>query len=272
MKGKILDWKYALSSVLAILAVALPVYFWQADLSAYSLTVRLVSSSALELPSDSKIHDLQIIVNGSKIEAPYIYSLALINTGSKPIPTGAFETPLQIRTLNDSKLVTAQLTGTEPAEIPVKISIDDNQLKILPFLSNPKDQVTVTLVSSGPLDLVAKARIAGVPDVVFEDMSQDSSRPLEAFFFAALAVPCLALYLFFLPTSNSRRTLKIGVLVRILTTVVFMLSGIYFASRSSQGFNYPGVSSVVVMLPLFLAGTLITLLLERSNRALNSTP
>jgi hypothetical protein len=239
MKRIVLDWKFALNAFLGLAAVLLPVYLWQADSSAYSLTVRLVSSSALELPSDSKIHDMQIIVNGSKIDAPYVYSLVLTNTGSKPIPAGSFETPLQIRSLNGGKLVTAQITETEPAGIPVKLLIEENQIKISPFLSNPEDQIAITLVSSGPLDLTAQARIAGVRDVAFEDTSQSKSRPLVASFFAALGVPCLALYLFFLPTSRSR-TLKISGAVRYLTTFVFFVAGVHFASRVSDELGYTG--------------------------------
>lgn len=267
MKRMVMDWKFALNIVLALAAVLLPAYFWQADLSAYSLTVRLVSSSALELPSDSKIHDMQILVNGTKIEAPYIYSLLLINTGSKPIPTGNFETPLQIRTMNDAKLITAQITGSEPADIPVKLSIDENQVKISPFLSNPKDQIAITLVSSGPLELTTQARIAGVRDVIFEDTSQNKSHPLGAFFFAALAVPCMALYLFFLPTSRSRGAIKIVGAVRYLTTVVFFVSAVHFAARVSGELNYAGGSSVMVILPLFIIAWIIMVFLERKNRA-----
>lgn len=271
MLGKVLDWKFALSTALAIVAIALPAYFWQADLSPYSLTVRLASSSALELPADSKIHDLQIVVNGAKIESPHIYSLVLINTGSKPIPTGSFETPVQVRTLNDAKLITAQITGSEPADIPVKISIDDNQLKILPFLSNPKDQVTITLVSSGSLELKAQGRIAGVRDIVFEDISNDQSRPLTAFFFAAISVPCLGLYLFFLPTSNSSRTIKIGMTVRVLSTLVFFMSGVHFVSRASEELAYSGASSFAIMLPLFIIGAILMLFLERRSKTLNAS-
>lgn len=271
MKGMVRDWKFVLTSLLGIAALALPAYLWQADLSAYALTVRLVSSSSLELPSDSKIHDLQIVVNGTKIEEPYIYSLALINTGSKPIPTGAFETPLLIRTLNDSRLVTAQITGSDPADIPAKILIDDNQLKILPFLSNPKDRIAITLVSSGPLSLRTQARIAGVRDVGFEDMSQNKSQPLVAFFSAAIAVPCLALYFVFLPTSRSPRIFQLGLAMRLFGTFVLLISGVHFAGNVSEALNYTGIYSLVAMLPIFLIGGVIGLFLDRSNRKLLSS-
>lgn len=272
MKGKVLDWKFALTTILAMAGMAFSAYLWRADLSAYSLTVRLASSSALELPSDSKIHDLQIIVNGNKIEAPYIYSLVLINSGSKPIPTANFETPLQVRTLNDAKLITAQITGSEPADIPVKVLIDENQLKILPFLSNPKDQITITLVSSGPLNLIAQARIAGVPEIIFEDISHNKSRPVAALFSAALALLCIGLYLFFLPTPSSKKTIVIGFPLRVLSTIGMFICGVYFASKAGEDFGETGISSFLMMLPIFLVGAFITYLLDRINRAGNTRP
>lgn len=116
-RWKATDWKCVLTS---LLATAVPFYFWQPDITAHSLSVRLIYSSVLELPTDSKVHNLQISFNGSKIEAPHIYSLALVNTGSKPILSIDFETPIEIHTKNTSKLVTAPITGSEPADIPAK--------------------------------------------------------------------------------------------------------------------------------------------------------
>ena len=266
MKRNFLDWNAGLGTVIGLAGFLLAFYVWQADSSAYALTVRQVSSSALELPSDSKIHDIQIVVNGAKIEAPYVYSLVLINTGSKPIPAGNFETPLQIRTLNGGKFVTAQITETEPADIPVRLSIEENQIKISPFLSNPEDQIAITLVSSGPLDLRAQARIAGVRDITFEDTSQSKSRPIVASFFVALGVPCLALYLFFLPTSRSRKGLQITGGVRYLTTFVTFAAGVYFANRVSEELGYSGLSSTIVIAPMYAVGWCIMLFLERRNR------
>jgi len=267
MKRNFLDWNAGLGTLIGLAGFLLAVYLWQADSSAYSLTVRQVSSSALELPSDSKIHDIQIVVNGAKIETPYVYSLVLVNTGSKPIPAGNFESPLQIRTLNGSKLVTAQITGTEPADIPVKLSVEENQIKISPFLSNPEDEIAITLVSSGPLDLTAQARIAGVRDIAFKDTSQSKSRPVVASFFAAIGVPCLALYLFFLPTSRSRAGLKITGPVRYLTTFVLFASGVHFANRVTDELGYTGLSSIAVIAPMYAVGWCIMVFLERRSHA-----
>ncbi|SEC39776.1 hypothetical protein SAMN04490185_1350 [Pseudomonas frederiksbergensis] len=269
MKWKVLDWKFALTSLIAIVSVVIPFYFWKADFTAHSLTVRLVSSSDLELPSDSKIHDLQITVNGSKIDSPHIYSLALINTGSKPILSADFETSLEVRTKNDSKLITAQITGSDPAGIPAKVSIEENRLKFLPFLSNPKDQVTVTIVSSGPLDLVAHARIAGVRDIIFEDMTQNQSRPFTASLTGVVAVTSLTFYLFFLGITDFRSVTKIGPMIKIPTTMVCVMSGVYFASKTCSELGLTGYFIAGMMFLIFALAWVFATFLTRSNRALN---
>lgn len=267
MKLKVLDWKFALTTVLALAAVLLPVYLWQADLAAQSLTVRLVSSSALELPADSKVHDMQIIVNGEKIASPHIYSLLLVNTGSKPIPTGSFETPIQILSLNEAKLITAQITGTEPAGIPAKLSIEENQIKIQPFLSNPGDQIAMTLVSSGPLDLTAQARIAGVRDLLYEDATQTNSSPIGGFLYAVIAIACLALYLFLLPTSKTRGTITIVGPIRNFATIAVFVSGVHFQGKVTGELNLTGVESLAMVAFLFAIAWFVMIFLERKNTA-----
>lgn len=266
MTSKRLDWKFALTSLLAIAGVLVPVYFWNADFKAQSLSVRLFSSSALELPADSKIHDLQILVNGSKIESPHIYSLALINSGSKPIPSASFETPLEVRTVNDAKLITAQITGSEPADIPAKILIEDNKLKILPFLSNPQDQINITLVSSGPLNLAAQARIAGVRDILFEDMTQNPTRPFSSFLFAFIGIACLALYLFYLPVAKVQSPARIGLLLKTLTTSALFMAGVTFSTRSLNELNISGAAFTGLLLATNVIAWLIADSLVRVNR------
>ncbi|MFL7962092.1 hypothetical protein ACEI36_07550 [Pseudomonas kielensis] len=267
MTRKVLDWKFALTSLIAL---AVPYYLWQADLSSHALTVRLISSSALELPSDSKIHDIQITVNGTKVDSPHISSLALINNGSKPIVGADFETPIEISTKNDAKLITAQITGSEPADIPAKIFLEDNKLKFRPFLSNPKDQVNVTIVSSGPLNLKAGGRVAGVRDITFEDLTQDRSRPGLAAFTGILSVTSLTLYLFFLGITDFRSVTTIGPKVKISTTIVSVVSGIYFGSRTVIELGITSYFSVGVMGLLFAIAWVFATSLTRSTRALNS--
>lgn len=198
MKGKGFDWKFFSTILVAIAGLGIPIFFWQADLTAHSLSVRLISSSALQAPAGSGIQDLKIMVNGTAIESSFISSLTLSNTGSKPIASADFETPLELISRNKSALISAQIAKSVPEDIPAKVVVAADRLQILPFLSNPKDEVTITVVSSGQPDFSAKARISGVKEVAYEDMTEAKKTVGSAIFAAALSLIGFAIYVFFM--------------------------------------------------------------------------
>lgn len=224
------NWSFITTNVVAIAALAVTIYFSQADLNGHSLTIHLVSSSTLQAPADSKIQDLQITVNGTQIESPYISSLVLINSGSKPIPSADFETPVVLSTRNHSKLISAQIAGTDPEDIPAKILIEDGKLKILPFLSNPKDQIKITLVSSGMPDFTAKARIAGVNEIIFEDMTYEPPNYGRAVMSALFLLGSLAMYSFYFLAGTSPR-INIGTGTRLITVMCMMGGAVVAGER-----------------------------------------
>ncbi|MBB2884474.1 MULTISPECIES: hypothetical protein [Pseudomonas] len=265
MKWMGLDWKFFTTSVIALAALAASIYFPQSELNGHSLTARLISSSALQVPADSKIQDLQITVNGRAIASPYISSLILINTGSKPISSADFESPLVLSTRNDSTLITAQITGSEPADIPVKTLVEDGKLKILPFLSNPKDQIKITLVSSGGLDLVVKARIAGVKEITYEDMTQPSPNIVRAVVSTVLALASVSMYAFFFSVGPSRPGVRVDTGIRLITVICLAAAAVTYGSRLIEFFGN-GATAFVVSTLLFVCGSLSGVYLGGRNR------
>jgi hypothetical protein len=132
--------------------------------------LKLRSTTALQPASD--IQELQIFLNGKKLESPYLSSFELVNTGSKSILSSDFETPIELIAKAGLKVVSAQITSTNPKSIPVKITFDAQRAAIAPFLSNPKDTVTFSIITSGDRPTFEhQARIAGVKEVAFEDSS-----------------------------------------------------------------------------------------------------
>ncbi|WP_058544986.1 hypothetical protein [Pseudomonas fluorescens] len=170
MNWKGLDWKFYASMIATVASIVIPVYVWQSDLSAHSLELKLRSTTALQPASD--IQELQIFLNGEKLESPYLSSFELVNTGSKSILSSDFETPIQLTATTGLKVVSAQITSTNPRSIPVKITFDEQRAVIAPFLSNPKDTVTFSIITSGDWPRFEhQARIAGVKEVTFQDSS-----------------------------------------------------------------------------------------------------
>ncbi|PMV27246.1 MULTISPECIES: hypothetical protein [unclassified Pseudomonas] len=249
MKMLGMDWKYFTTLAIGVVGLAIPFYFSQAELNSHSLTLRLVTSSGLQEPVYSELHDLQITVNGTQIKSPYISSLVLINTGSKPIASSDFETPIMLSS-RYSKLISAQITGTEPDDIPAKILLEDGKLKIPAFLSNPKDQIKITLVSSGMPDFLVGARIAGVKEVVYEDQTKQSSQVGRVVTSATLVFLSLSMYGFFFFMAGSRNGLKVDTAVRMITIVCLAGGTLAYAERVIDFFE-GGTKSLVIL--LFLA-------------------
>lgn len=260
------DWKFWFNSFLGLAAIVVPVYLWLADFSAKAITVRLESSATLGLPADSSIHDLQIFVNGSKIGSPYVSTLTLTNTGSKPIQSSDFETPLELRTLNDSKLVTAQVSRTDPADIPVGISVEDSRSKIQPFLMNPGDKVIFSLVSTGPLNLAVHARIAGVREILFEDMTQRRLHPSFAVVDGMLALLALSLYTLFIFDSSLRTPITLGPKTKLAASLILVMFGMNSATNAIWAL---GLSSykVLAIFGFFVAASIPAYWIKRARQA-----
>ncbi|WP_413703417.1 hypothetical protein [Pseudomonas sp. Pseusp16] len=164
MAWKTWDWKFIATTVIAIAALVVP----QIDLSSRSLTVRLLATSPLQPALN--IQNLQISLNGQNVESPYISTIELVNTGSKPILSSDFDGALQLQMSNGAKLVSAEITSTTPKNIPAQVTISGNGMAISPFLSNPKDSITIATISSGPRPAFeVRARIVGINEVGLED-------------------------------------------------------------------------------------------------------
>lgn len=220
MAWKTWDWKFVATSVIAIAALVIP----QIDLSSRSLTVRLLSSAALQ-PAQN-IQNLQISLNGQNVESPYVSTIELANTGSKPITSADFDGALKILISNDAKLVSAEITKTTPKNIPVQVSTSADTMAISPFLSNTKDSVTIAAITSGPRpELEVRARIVGVNEVPLEDTTVQSSSHLQALYGVAIAIGLVFLYFIYGPIAFRNNVIVIPRGLSLCTSIVCALAG-----------------------------------------------
>ncbi|MDH2080306.1 hypothetical protein [Pseudomonas atacamensis] len=192
MSWKTWDWKFVATTVIAIAALVVP----QIDLSSRSLTVRLLSSSPLQPALN--IQNLQISLNGQNVESPYVSTIELVNTGSKPITSADFDGALQVLVANNAKLVSAEITSSTPKNIPAQLTTSENKTAISPFLSNPKDSVTIAAITSGPRPVFdVRARIVGINEVGFEDTTVRTVRYWPTFVGLVTAAGLLFMYFIF---------------------------------------------------------------------------
>lgn len=236
MAWKTLDWKFIATTVIAIAALVVP----QIDLSSRSFTVRLLSSSALQPALN--IQNLQISLNGQNVESPYVSTIELVNTGSKPITSADFDGVIQILMANDAKLVSAEITSTTPKNIPVEVTASANKAAISPYLSNPKDVVTIAAITSGARPVFeVRARIVGINEVAFEDSTVRRSSYLSSFFGLATACALLFLYFVFGPLSLRNKALFIPRGLGLCTSAVCALAGARLMNVSLSKETFAGM-------------------------------
>lgn len=202
MDWKKLDWKFFLTIVATIAGVVIPVYLWQVDATSRTMEVKLLSSSALQPATN--IQDLQIFLSGKRIESPFLSTFELTNTGSKAILSADFETPIEILPKDGVMVVSAQVTRTDPVNIPVKVSFDEHRVLIAPFLSNPKDTIAFSIITSGEQPIFEpRARIAGIKAISFEDSSKIQIGYGKISFGLISGLALFVLYLMFFVSSIS---------------------------------------------------------------------
>ncbi|KTC41960.1 hypothetical protein AO260_02155 [Pseudomonas sp. ABAC21] len=232
------DWKFVIASIIALAGVAIPLYLWQFDLTSHSLTVRVVSSSALQPSSSEKFRDLQITLNGSPVPSPYLSTFELENTGSKPILTADFEGAIQILSQGKAKFISAQLVGTEPKDIPVSITNSDEGMKISPFLFNPKDKVTISLVTSGDApSFSVRSRIAGVKEVEYEDTSVKKGNMTRLIVSSIIGAISVILYIYYAMVVFDRNV-SLSRPLRLVTAVVCLIAGVSLTKKASQELTF----------------------------------
>ncbi|VVP27462.1 hypothetical protein PS858_04138 [Pseudomonas fluorescens] len=261
MSWEKLDWKFFVTLIATIAGVVIPVYLWQADFSSRSIGLRLLSTSALQPAAN--IQDLQIFLNGKKIESPYLSSFELINTGSKPVLSADFESPIEILPTGGAKLVSAQVTTTVPDNIPVKISFDDQRIAIAPILLNPKDTVSFSVITSGEQPFFEpRARIAGINSITLEDFPSKKDEYQTASLNLFLAFALLVPYLIFLVSAVSGEGLPLSrPIAFFISTVCYIGAG--KALRDAYILIEPWPFSIGIFIAIAIVGAVLSLFVVR---------
>ncbi|CAI8883549.1 Dolichyl-diphosphooligosaccharide--protein glycosyltransferase subunit 2 [Pseudomonas sp. IT-P44] len=229
----------------------------QIDLSSRSLTVRLLASSSLQPALN--IQNLQISLNGQNVESPYVSTIELVNTGSKSITSADFDGALQIQMANNAKLISAEITSTIPKNIPVRVATSENKTAISPFLSNPKDSITIAMITSGPRPAFeVRARIVGINEVAFEDNTVQSSSYWKLLGRLASSYGLVFLYFVFTPIAFRDRQLTMPRGLAFCIAIACAFGSVGTVSQNLDevlsGLPYPKQSS-------FLIGLGVTLLM-----------
>lgn len=183
------DWKFAATLAVAIAGVIVPVWLWQADLSSKSLSITLTTRVSLQPTEKESLQGLEVSVDGKRIENPYLVVFEIANDGSKPILASDFESPLDIRLASDTYFVRSRITNKTPKDIDTDVSAEKTKISLKPALLNPKDSVTVTIVTAGVAPVFeTRARVAGIPSISIEDNTVKKRNTPRLIFLAVAAI------------------------------------------------------------------------------------
>jgi hypothetical protein len=196
MEKSSFDWKFYAMLIPAIAGVVLPVLLWQVDLASRALSVRLISSVALQPAPSQPIQDLQMTLDGVKIDSPYLSTLEISNEGSKPISTSDFESPLVISLAPGATNVRARITSRKPLNINGVLAMTPSAVTLQPLLLNPSDSLTLAIISSGTSPVFdAQARISGISKVSYEDSTPEKRGWLRGAGLLGVALLAFSVYM-----------------------------------------------------------------------------
>lgn len=263
------DWKFFATMLATIAGIAVPVWLWQVDLSAHSLSVRLASSVALQPVGTISIPDLQISIDGVNIKSPFISTLELSNDGSRPVPTSDFESPIELSVGQDTQVVRARVSSAEPNDLKAELDTNRQSVKLKPLLLNPKDTLTIAVMTSGgPPTFDVKARIAGISKIKFEDTTTKKKNWKGAAIYFVIALFALILYWVYGAAIIRPYSVHPSLLLSITTMIVCALSGSFALRRGYEaaGMEVAKIDRWPVIVAIILIGLLVFSYLFRRSK------
>lgn len=129
------NYKWILSTALAILAVLVPIILYLLSLPEKSLDYEIVSRSEL-IGEEFPINDLELRIRGESANKVILYTFGITNSGSEPILKDDFERPISINFPDDTKIYLARLKKKQPENLTLKYEFNNNRLLIEPLLLN----------------------------------------------------------------------------------------------------------------------------------------
>jgi hypothetical protein len=178
-------WQFV-GAAAGVLALGVPVVLHLLQCRRKALTYDIISSISLTGPVEEWGENLQIEFGGKQVCQVYLLLVKFSNSGNQPIRSNDYERPLNLSIEAPARVLTAQVTGTNPSNLLPDLLPDgaggwssklapelalESELRIVPLKSallNPGDSYTIKVLVSQftPGRLKIDGRIVGVQDIV----------------------------------------------------------------------------------------------------------
>ena len=107
MKAK-LDWKYLVMLLVTLVGIAPSFWTSRSDLSARAFKLDKISITALDQSTPPSVKGLKLFFENQQIKDSYLSVLELSNSGSKPILTAEFESPISVFFKESNKVLRSE--------------------------------------------------------------------------------------------------------------------------------------------------------------------
>lgn len=245
------DWKFWVMLVIALASAAIPVWIWQADLTAKALQVNVMSITPLVKSIDSKL-ELKVSQGSVELKNPVLSVVEVLNSGGRPIVASDFESPLSVGLGNDAVVRTAALGSAQPSELEPSIDFAGSAVRIKPLLLNPGDRFEISILSDGAAPaFIAHARIAGITSVGVQLTASTTKAKRRAWIQGFAAIPVFVCYMVSLLAAL---TLRMPHLMRLSIFLIGIGSAFGSSSLMTSCLAVHQLGSTMELVVFYVAG------------------
>lgn len=151
---------------IAAIIVAILIYRWQRENKRLEY---LVVNNQRVVPEELNAF-LKVSYKDKSVINATVITLRVLNAGNKEITKDDFETPLTIKFLGASHIVSALTTQTRPSSLSPALNLKDNEIIMKPLLINKGELIELQLLTSGRAhEVVIDGRISGLKIIERKD-------------------------------------------------------------------------------------------------------
>ncbi len=161
-------WQF-IAVILSITAIAITIIIFYSQRQYKELSYETISSSPLLTKSKEIEGNVQILFDDKPVNNVYLLILKLINSGNTPISSKDYETPLTFNFGENTNILSADVTKTEPDGLKINFTKIKNKFIVEPILLNTKDTITFKfLLSDFSGYIKPETRIYGIKNIIFK--------------------------------------------------------------------------------------------------------
>jgi hypothetical protein len=156
-------WQFIATFFVGVTAIIVSIILYLKQRQRKALSYEIVSSIPLLSMEEEVKERLQILFNNKPVQKVYLVIVRIVNSGNVPITSADYEIPVSFCFHEDTKVLTAEISETNPENLRASLVIENTKIILTPILLNSGDSITIKmLVSQFDGQISVDGRIIGV--------------------------------------------------------------------------------------------------------------